>query len=266
MMNQEDTEMTDDQSTTHDYASTTDNANGSNDCLMTNDSITILQYNLGKNQATTYSILNDPSSQKYTALLLQEQYWSKYTESSLLHHSWTLIESTTYRRQPRSVIYVNNNLVTTESFTPISVPFGDVSAVELATKWNSKPMLIINVYNPGGNELIDNLKQYLRSQLRTDKYDEIIIGGDFNLHHPLWNPANYRRHDGKADELIEIMAENGLNLLLLANTITYPRAETTIDLVWGNEKVAQAVKKCQIAQNNDHASDHLPIELTLHLQ
>src|SRR5436305_14204509 len=62
------------------------------------------------------------------------------------------------------------------------------------------------------------------------------------------------------------MAENGLNLLLLADTIRYPRAGTTIDLVWGNEKVTQAVEKCQIAQNNDHTSDHLSIELTLHLQ
>src|ERR1700738_733827 len=127
-------------------------------------------------------------------------------------------------------------------------------------------MLIINVYNPGGNELIDNLKQYLRSQLRTDRYDEIIIGGDFNLHHPLWNPVSYHRHDRKVDELIKIMAESGLNILLPANTITYPSAGTTIDLIWGNEKVAEAIEKCQIAQNNDHASDHLPIELSLHLQ
>ena len=215
-----------------------------NDTITGNDTITILQYNLGKNQSTTYSILNDPSSQKYTALLLQEQYWSKFTESSLLHHSWTLIEPTIYRKQPRSVIYINNNLIKTESFIPISIPFGDVSAVELVTATNVRPMLIINVYNPEGNELIDDLKQYLRNQLRTDKYDEIIVGGDFNLHHPLWNPTNYRRHDGKADELIEIMAENGLNLLLPADTITYPRAGTTIDLVWGNEKVAQAVEKC----------------------
>jgi hypothetical protein len=58
-----------------------------NDTITGNDTITILQYNLEKNQSTTYSILNDPSSQKYTALLLQEQYWSKFTESSLLHHS-----------------------------------------------------------------------------------------------------------------------------------------------------------------------------------
>ena len=55
--------------------------------------------------------------------------------------------------------------------------------------------------------------------------------GDFNLHHPLWNPPDYETHDHEVEDLIDLMATNGLNLILPAGTITFPRNSTTIDLV-----------------------------------
>ena len=58
----------------------------------TENSIAILQYNVAKNLSRTHSLLNDPSSSKYNMLIVQEQYWSKYTESAPVHRSWTLIE------------------------------------------------------------------------------------------------------------------------------------------------------------------------------
>ena len=56
-----------------------------------------------------------------------------------------------------------------------------------------------------------------------------------------------------------------LTLLLPAGTVTFPEAGTTIDLVWGNKKAEERLINCQIARDNDHASDHLPIETTLNL-
>src|SRR5437762_1752533 len=58
------------------------------------NNIAILQYNLNKNKTTTHSVLNHPSTTRFAIIALQEQYWSSYTESSLKHQSWTLIEST----------------------------------------------------------------------------------------------------------------------------------------------------------------------------
>ena len=33
------------------------------------------------------------------------------------------------------------------------------------------------------------------------------MAGDFNLHHPLWNPPNYPTQDSEANMLIDIIAQ-----------------------------------------------------------
>ena len=90
--------------------------------------------------------------------------------------------------------------------------------------------------------------------------------GDFNLHHPLWNPPDYDTYDREAEDLIDLMAINGLDLILPAGTITFPRYSTTIDLVWGNAQMEEKVRRCKVAHNHDHSSDHFPIITTLDLE
>ena len=112
------------------------------------NSIAILQYNLHKSQPRTYSLLNDPSSAKYTLLVLQEQYWSDHTKMSLTHHSWMLIKPRTIQnRIPRSIIYLNNQKLSISTFEIIKLPFTNVTAVAINTINNSKLILIMNIYN-----------------------------------------------------------------------------------------------------------------------
>lgn len=63
-----------------------------------------------------------------------------------------------------------------------------------------------------------------------------------------------------------MMTELELNLLILAGTITYPNVGTAIDLIWGNNEIKNQIIKCQIAEKNDHTSDHLPIETIIATQ
>ena len=230
------------------------------------NTIAILQYNLRKSLSRTHSILNDPSSSNYAMLIIQEQYWSEYTKSAPTHGSWTLIESGSYpNRNPRSAIYINNRIIDTSAFRIITFPFPDVTAVAINTTNNSKPMLVINIYNPGDENLITPLIEHLQQNINTSQYHAIITAGDFNLHHPLWNPPQYRRHDQQAEELIEGMLQQGMQLMIPPGTVTFPEAKTAIDLVWGNEHAINNMLKCHIAMENDHGSDHLPIEIILNL-
>ena len=151
-------------------------------------------------------------------------------------------------------------------FMPILTPLNDITAIAINTTDNDKPTLIVNIYNLQDKDLITPMQEYLRTHLRLRKYSNIIIAGDFNLHSPLWNPTGYDRHDRQADHLVTMMAEHGLRPLLPPGTITFPRAGTAIDLVWGNEKAEKAITKCKIAEDNDQASDHLPIEIHLDTQ
>src|SRR5436190_8073513 len=50
-----------------------------------------------------------------------------------------------------------------------------------------------------------------------------------------------------------------------AGLITFPRAKTAIDLVFGNNYVEQRIIKCRIAPH-DHGSDHKPVEAILNFQ
>ena len=227
--------------------------------IQTSRILAILQNNLHKSKTRTQGILNNASSEKFDILLLQEQYWSEYNNSSLSHQSWTLIQPAIIGDiPPRSVIYINNKRLSTQAFTEKLTTIPDTTAIEIMNPHN-KPTFIMNIYNPHQSNLT-SLRTYLRHQLRPDKYHIIIIAGDFNLHHPLWNPSEYPIHDPKADELVDIMASHGLKLLLPAGTITYPRSKTTIDLVWGNIAAERDLLKCQIAEANSHGSDHEPIE------
>jgi ribonuclease HI len=65
--------------------------------------------------------------------------------------------------------------------------------------------------------------------------------------------------------LIDIMSQLQLKPMLPAGTITFIKAKTAIDLVWGNEYIEQRIIKCRIAKSSDHGSDHHPIETILNL-
>ena len=231
-------------------------------------SIAILQYNLNKNRETTHSVLNDPTSSKYAVIMLQEQYFSKHTNSSLTHQAWTLIQSSspTENTQPRAVAYINNTILPPSTYETIHLDIADTVALAIRMEQSNNPTLIINIYNTKGSTQINKLKRELRNHLQTKIYDGILIVGDFNLHHPLWNPTTYHVHDGElANDLIDTMAQLRLKPLLPAGTITFPRAKTAIDLVWGNAYIEQRIIKCKIAKN-DHGSDHLPIETIINLK
>ena len=187
-------------------------------------------------------------------------------KSSLTHHSWTLIEPThESNAHPRAAIYVNNSIISASSYETIYIPSSDATAISIKLQ-NSEPMLLINIYNAKNSNLIAEICPYIRNHLLTNRYGLVLIGGDFNLHHPLWNPQVCHTQDYKAEELIEFMALLGLSPMLPAGTITFPRANMAIDLVWGNNRLEQGIIKCKISKKDDYGSDYLPIQTIVNLQ
>jgi hypothetical protein len=226
---------------------------------MHRETISILQNNINKSQRRTHSILNHPTSSSFAVLALQEPYWSEYTKSCLMHHAWTLVQPPPddQGQKPRSVMYINNELLPTKEYEIINMPFRDVTAIAVTT--STKPFLLINVYNSQKNDIITPLQRHIHNTINIQQYDAIIILGDFNLHHPLWNPPHYEKHEDKADNLIQMMTTLGLNLVIPEGTITFPRSGTAIDLVWGNNTAENLILRCGIANTRDHGSDHLAI-------
>jgi len=123
--------------------------------------------------------------------------------------------------------------------------------------------LCLGLYKLCDKSTISAIHDSLRIQITQQQYETIIIGGDFNLHHPMWNPTSYPRQDEEADDLIEMMTDLELNLVLPPGTITFPNAQTTIDLVWSDQTTTERLIKCRIAEDHDHGSDHLPIQTVI---
>jgi hypothetical protein len=249
--------------------------NGNNDMTTEFNNITpdvndselrMLQANLHKSKEQTHGILNDPDTSNYTALLLQEQFWSAVLQESPSHHSWLRYEPTSKDKPPRAVTYINKTQITAAQVSQIPLPFTDVVALQISPwKTNTAPILIVNVYNPCDESLINDLREELR-RVKVKDRSMVVMAGDFNCHHPIWNPQGYQRHDNTADDLVELAAEFALDLLLPPGTITFPHAGTAIDLVWGCAKLQERLLKCQIAEQCDQGSDHCPVETIVRFQ
>src|SRR6266480_4892611 len=168
--------------------------------------IAILQYNLNRNQATTESVLN--SASRYAVLMLQEQHIFEYTNSSPIHHSWTLIESRAMENhKPRAAIDLNKTILPAYSYEPILMEIPDIVAVSLRLDRTQHPTLIINVYNTKKSSQLKELRSYLQKHLKHNTYNGIIIARDFNLHHPAWNSENDQSQDSEAEILLDIAGQ-----------------------------------------------------------
>jgi endonuclease/exonuclease/phosphatase (EEP) superfamily protein YafD len=118
--------------------------------------------------------------------MLQEQHVSTYTNSSPIHHSWTLIESKARENYPpRAAIYLNKTILPAHSYEPIHMEIPDIVAVTLQLNKMQHPTLIMNIYNTKNTTQLKELQTYLQKHLRNNTYNGIIMAGDFNLHHPL---------------------------------------------------------------------------------
>ena len=93
------------------------------------------------------------------------------------------------------------------------------------------------------------------------------IMGDFNLHHPFWNPETYyRRMEPEAEYLLDELSIRNFRLINAKGipTLRNLNSATTIDLYFINDKVDHNNQvPCSINDNLDATSDHLPLHLNL---
>jgi len=111
---------------------------------------------------------------------------------------------------PRAAIYINNRIIPPNSYQTLQFPSRDVIMIERLNTDGNYLMLLINIYNTKNTPLINNLSEFIQTNSQQRKYGKIARVGDFNLYYPLWNPAEYQRHDMEAEDLIALMAANEL--------------------------------------------------------
>lgn len=169
----------------------------------------------------------------------------------------------------KSLIYVN----TAVPFTTLS-PAPTVSNCVTAVKYtvDNHNLLLVSAYAPPRQaHKLKDLNTLLQNH-RTSATSHVIVGMDSNLHHPLWNPPSYRHTHREADELIEVMTENGLSLRSKKGTPNfYPpsltHANTTIDHTWMSPECLEMTTTCKTDVKHQylHTSDHAAITTSVRL-
>ncbi len=168
----------------------------------------------------------------------------------------------------RVCFFINKKLALSKwSFT---YQMADLCTLHLKVS-DQQTLHVHNVYNPcssRGDDLSEGIIPDLMEAIKIFPNDEHLAIGDFNLHHMVWGGPDISRKDVGASIPLEWMLENGLDQILSPGTITYNERgfKSTIDLVFGSRQIRENMIKCDISQEHDHDSDHMPIFSEWNLQ
>jgi len=222
-------------------------------------SLNILQYNVQKSRDVVLaSLFQDRWISEYDVLAIQEP-WRNPVIATSYHPLKTHFHLTYFDDKETRVCFYINKRVDASTWN-VSFITKDVILLEIIHPTLHHKLAIINVYN----ELRTNTLLDLRQTLATMATDhEIIVLGDFNLHHPLWSTVHRRVNQRIAvtQPLLTIIEDFELKLLTMPGTTTHrwQDGETTIDLTFGTKGVASRTIYCRVDTSRDYNSDHLPI-------
>jgi hypothetical protein len=231
--------------------------------MLVRQELRILQYNVQKSREVVLAnLFQDQRVTEYDILAIQEPWRNPFINTSYNplkeHFQLTYLDDAA----TRVCFFVNKRI--DPSTWNVTFNTKDIITLAINSGQNNK-LHIINVYNETTTNTLQDLRE---TSSRLDPQDEIILLGDFNLHHPLWSPTTTRRRGYSSrtltQPLITILEDFQLQLLTVPDTITR-RGHTgtsTIDLSFATEEIASRVTYCRIDTRLDNDSDHLPIEVT----
>ena len=216
---------------------------------MSYSSIKTLQINLNRSAAATESALDLAIELKVDIIAVQEPQVfpnpdSNYTTTRLVIHQG-FIQILPFHRllRPRTLFYISKAL----SFINIakeSPQDPDCLIIDI-NNGNSK-IQVINIYN---KKDLNSTSIYTinRGLLPSPLYQHSIVLGDFNTHHPWWDPL----HDKSptADDLVEWITTSNLLLLNTPGTGTFYRPHmeipTVIDLTLNTGSLVNKIQDQQ---------------------
>lgn len=230
--------------------------------MVAHQALRILQYNVQKSRDVVLaSLFKNRCVTEYDIVAIQEPWRNHFINTS--YHPLKTHFHLMYFDNPstRVCFYINKRI--DPCTWCVSYTSADIISLTIQSPNSSQPIQVWNVYNEVGTDTLSLLASALSKQ---DRNIEVILLGDFNLHHPLWS-ATHRRGvaRARADELLTIIEDFNLQLLTVPGTITHRWKDgaSTIDLTFATEELSSRVIHCKVAHRLDCDSDHLPIDIAI---
>jgi hypothetical protein len=227
--------------------------------MLGHQELRILQYNVQKSRDVVLaSLFQDARVLEYDILAIQEPWRNPFIATSYhplkTHYQLTYMNDTS----TRVCFYINKRI--DPSTWSVSFISTDIITLKITNHTLHNKLCIFNVYNEVATNTLSKLGEAIGE---LDSADELLVLGDFNLHHPLWSTAHRRADQGilNAKSLLTIVEDSHLQLLTVPGTTTHrwKDGESTIDLTFASEDVASRTIYCKVDAKLDYDSDHLPI-------
>lgn len=211
------------------------------------------------------SLLRDPKTHEYDILAIQEPWRNPFMATT--HHPakdvfdlYCLGE--TGEGPARVCFFVNWRI--NSSKINFKEHTRDLCSITL-TPEGDRQLSIYNVYNPPRYTAQQSVLPHIRASLNNHNDDELVVLGDFNLHHSLWGGSDVQTTEAEAGDLITIIEEHVLYTTLAPGTITYRERQlrSSIYLCFVTAGLVERVIKSEVDEELDHDSDHLPISTIL---
>jgi hypothetical protein len=184
---------------------------------MTKKTIETMFMNMFKVKAAASNLINKDMNNSlfnnFDLICLQEP-WIDSLGNVRTNHRYHLIypSSKTMDKVPTRAIILINKRIPPKEWTQTEIQNMNKMVV-IQLRGDHGQLTIINIYNNGThNQTLHALQRFLVTQEQThicDKPNHILLGGDFNCHHLLWDDTNNNRlFTSSALEKVQLLIES----------------------------------------------------------
>lgn len=210
--------------------------------VATQRELRILQYNVHKSKDVVLAdLFQKPGIAKYDILAIQEPWRNPFIDTT--YHPLKSHFHLLYLADPMTrVCFFINKRIDPVTWN-VSCLSKDAIRLQILNPDTGRTLTMYNVYNEVGTETLEMVADSIAQE---ESPRNLVLLGDFNLHHPLW--SHRQSVSGQdAEDLLEIIQDHQLELLTAPGTPTYrwKDGETTIDLTFASEEVSTRLIHCK---------------------
>ena len=231
--------------------------------------LNILQINLNRSPIATEAALELALELKISLVLIQEPFIittgnsNNYNHRSINHSAFTQILPLSGNLRPRTLAYIAKapEISFRVSLSPSSPHDPDILVLDLSLQ-NNTTTRIYNIYNEM-DQAQGTQRTLERCLYNLNIAPNSLVLGDFNTHHPLWDPLG--SISPRAQYLINWLESNNLELINTPGTGTFYRPNlerpSILDLTFATSSIANKIHKWEVLPSI--GSDHFPLLFTL---
>lgn len=229
---------------------------------------TVIQYNVNRSRDKVQNhFLQQLHPEKHHVVAVQELWRNSSNNTTVEHPAYHLIFPG--GTKSRTCIYISKQIAADKWEIEMASVDADRDITFICLQTSQGKVWVHGIYNPPPSSHSSRSPGKLQwiTEILAQEGQHVLVG-DFDLHHPRWGGRTTVTHHKLAEDLIEILGEENMELILPEGTVTWKNKgnQSTIDLVFLSKELEDTVIGYHIAEELEASSDHLPVFTELRIQ